>query len=113
MSAAWESELRDGVVSVGSCRSSADELLDLLKGPAWRADALCREYPDLQWFGKSQRTSKAAKAVCAVCLVRAECLSFAMADPGLDGIWGGLTARERSQLHETAPSALDSLTASA
>ena len=113
MNAALASEVRDGVLPVGNCRSNADELLDLLKGPAWRADALCREYPDLQWFGKSQRSSKAAKAVCGACLVRTECLSYAMADPALDGIWGGLTTRERSQRRNGAPDALADLTATA
>lgn len=113
MSAAWTSEVRDGVLTIGNCRSSADELLDLLRGPAWRADALCREYPDLQWFGQSDRSSKAAKAVCGRCLVRKECLSYALADPGIDGVWGGLTTRERAQLRKTAPDSLDRLTATA
>jgi WhiB family redox-sensing transcriptional regulator len=36
-----------------------------------------------------------AKAVCAVCPVRAECLAAALARREPDGIWGGLTATER------------------
>src|SRR5262245_34915758 len=98
MSVVVESGVRDGLVSVGDHRSSVEELLDLMRGPAWRADALCREYPKLGWFAKSDRTAQAAKAVCSRCLVREECLGYAMADAGLDGIWGGLTAKERSML---------------
>ena len=111
MAATWKSEVRDGVVSVGDRRSTASELLDLLKGPGWRSDALCREYPDLHWFGETHRSVKATKAICAACLVRCECLAYAQADPSLQGIWGGLTARERNDLRQTAP--LDRLTASA
>ena len=77
-------------------------MLDLLRGPAWKADALCREYPKLPWFAKSDRSAKAAKAVCGRCLVRNECLAYALADPNLDGIWGGLTRRERGQLRQNA-----------
>lgn len=34
-----------------------------------------------------------AKAVCAACPVRADCLEYGLAEPA--GIWGGRTARER------------------
>lgn len=104
MSLVYESELRDGTVPVGDYRSSAEELLDLLKGPAWKADALCREYPKVAWFGQSERSAKAAKAVCGRCLVRSECLAYALADPHIDGVWGGLTRRERSELRRRTPS---------
>ena len=111
MAATWKSEVRDGVVSVGDCRSTASELLDLLKGPGWRSDALCREYPDLHWFGETHRSVKATKAICQACLVRSDCLAYAQADPSLQGIWGGLTVRERADLRQTGP--LGRLTGSA
>ena len=37
-----------------------------------------------------------AKSVCRNCPVRKPCLTYAMANPSLTGIWGGLTDRERS-----------------
>lgn len=39
-----------------------------------------------------------AKAVCATCTVSAQCLSFALANEIKDGVWGGLTAKERKAL---------------
>ena len=36
-----------------------------------------------------------AKALCAACPVRAECLEFALETGQVHGIWGGLTAQER------------------
>lgn len=39
-----------------------------------------------------------AKKVCAECPYRAACLIFAMEDPELSGIWGGLTEAERFNL---------------
>ena len=110
MAVVWESEVRNGAMAVGDYRSGAEELLDLFGGPAWRADALCREYPKLSWFAQSDKSSAAAKAVCTRCLVRSECLAYALADPTLDGVWGGLTRQERRELHHPVPDA-DRLTA--
>lgn len=103
MTVVWESEVRGGAVPVGDYRSTADELLDLLRGSAWRADALCREYPKVGWFATSEKGSTAAKAVCAKCLVRCECLAYALDDPTLDGVWGGLTSRERRDVRNHIP----------
>lgn len=112
MNSALATEMRGGTVPVGDCRSTIDELLALLEGPAWRADALCREYPQLNWFSEVNGSAKAAKAICAACLVRAECRSYALTHPTLLGIWGGLTTRERQQ-RNAAPDDLDGLTATA
>jgi WhiB family redox-sensing transcriptional regulator len=38
----------------------------------------------------------AAKAVCASCPVRCDCLEVGMSEPR--GVWGGLTAYERRRL---------------
>ena len=71
----------------------------------WFEAAACRE-ADLRLFfdpegeGAKPRAERerAAKAVCSWCPVRRECLIFALATPERYGIWGGLTARERSSL---------------
>lgn len=46
-----------------------------------------------------------AKAVCATCLVRPECLKdslkYSTSQLECYGIWGGLTWRERKELQET------------
>jgi WhiB family transcriptional regulator, redox-sensing transcriptional regulator len=39
-----------------------------------------------------------AKAVCARCRVRQECLEYAMRTRPVQGIWGGLTEAERERL---------------
>jgi WhiB family redox-sensing transcriptional regulator len=50
--------------------------------------------PDMFFPGPWEDPSP-AKAVCAGCPVRQECLSAALARREPDGIWGGLTATER------------------
>lgn len=44
------------------------------------------------------------KAVCASCLVREECLAYALAESITEGVWGGMTTRERRELRSRRPS---------
>jgi WhiB family redox-sensing transcriptional regulator len=66
----------------------------------WRAAAACRfADPDLFFpvsdDGKGLDQVMAAKAICAGCRVRRQCLAFALRTRQVHGIWGGLTERER------------------
>jgi WhiB family transcriptional regulator, redox-sensing transcriptional regulator len=80
--------------------TTADELLGLLDlRPGWWKQAACRRQPLEVFFPLDARSSRAAKAICAVCCVRGQCLEFAMkADPPLKGIFGGTTEQERRAL---------------
>jgi WhiB family redox-sensing transcriptional regulator len=69
----------------------------------WQDHAACRDLDQRLFFeaaheGSSHRALRVrtAKAVCAGCPVRGECLSFALSGPERYGIWGGLTAGERA-----------------
>lgn len=64
--------------------------------PDWHRDAACREHPDVDFFPGLNVSSAPAKAVCAGCLVRHECLEEAYATGERYGIRGGLTVRQRS-----------------
>lgn len=69
----------------------------------WRHRAACREedpelFFPLSEMGPGARQAAEAKAVCARCPVRAECLDYAL-ENGLDhGIFGGLTEEERRRV---------------
>jgi WhiB family transcriptional regulator, redox-sensing transcriptional regulator len=69
----------------------------------WRHGAACRdEDPELFFpiseVGPGARQTADAKAVCARCPVREQCLRYAL-DNGLDhGIFGGTTEAERRAL---------------
>ena len=41
------------------------------------------------------------KKLCARCPVRKQCLEYALANPDLQGIWGGLGPAERNRLRVT------------
>lgn len=62
----------------------------------WMRDALCREYPNVNFFPNTGEQAAPAKSICARCIVRDECLDY-----GLNlkaGIFGGLNWPERDQL---------------
>jgi WhiB family transcriptional regulator, redox-sensing transcriptional regulator len=70
---------------------------------AWQDQAACRGKEVVLFFGPDGERQperdireRKAKAVCAACPVRAECLSYAVARPEKYGTWGGLNEEERS-----------------
>ncbi|MCC7078652.1 MAG: WhiB family transcriptional regulator [Acidimicrobiia bacterium] len=64
----------------------------------WRRLARCRDRdPDVFFPGRGMSTAP-AKAICASCPVRAECLEYALENREKYGIWGGKSERERRQL---------------
>ena len=77
-----------------------DTALDTARHPRddWRADAACREADVNVFFPTTDEEAGPAKAICAACPVRTECLEFALATRQEDGVWGGLTEIERRRL---------------
>lgn len=74
------------------------------RSPAWRRDALCREpHPGVTWFPERGEDARPAQAVCRRCLVIEECRAYAGDDVELQGIWGGLSQRQRQRLHRGDP----------
>lgn len=69
----------------------------------WQTRAECRGpgarlfFPPTYQERKDEREERErrAKAICASCGVRRDCLDYAMSIRELHGIWGGLTEAER------------------
>jgi WhiB family transcriptional regulator, redox-sensing transcriptional regulator len=72
----------------------------------WQRDAACRGPESALFFAPSVPEAKRArdarearaKAICASCRVRAECLDYALRIRDPHGIWGGLNEHERRNL---------------
>jgi hypothetical protein len=50
------------------------------------------------WHDVKPRAVEWAVSVCRSCPVTPECLQFALSDPHLEGVWGGLTVDERAKV---------------
>lgn len=67
----------------------------------WLDAAACKGHATDLWFaerGDNERETKAAKAICAGCPVKDQCLEAALTDNERFGIWGGYTERERRRI---------------
>jgi WhiB family redox-sensing transcriptional regulator len=70
---------------------------------SWVEHARCHQQdPDL-FFDTRVRAERRAKAICASCLVRVDCLALALQSKAEFGVWGGLTSKERSLLLRQTP----------
>src|ERR1700704_3960438 len=66
----------------------------------WGGSAACLEADPELFFpvaahGPGARELARAKAVCAACRVRRQCLQYALATHQLHGVWGGTSEAER------------------
>jgi WhiB family redox-sensing transcriptional regulator len=75
------------------------DLFDLEEDPhPWKAFGNCLGVdPDL-FFPERGDSTKEAKEVCRGCVVREECLEYALTTGEKFGIWGGRSERERRRL---------------
>jgi WhiB family redox-sensing transcriptional regulator len=69
-----------------------------MSSPTWRKRAACRGLDPEVFYPASDEEAEEAKAICGECPVRQLCLEHALAHRERDGIWGGLTERERRRL---------------
>ncbi len=65
---------------------------------SWQESSNCLGVdPDL-FFPERGASTKEAKEVCRGCVVRNDCLEFALANGEKFGIWGGMSERERRRI---------------
>ena len=60
--------------------------------------ALCPQVDTDIFFPEKGESGREAKAVCARCEVRAECLAYALAHGERHGVWGGKGERARQRM---------------
>jgi len=65
---------------------------------SWQDQANCMGVdPDL-FFPERGASTREAKEVCRGCVVRLDCLEYALDNAEKFGIWGGMSERERRRL---------------
>jgi WhiB family redox-sensing transcriptional regulator len=74
----------------------------------WRLEARCAVEPPDDFFPigegpAAQQQARRAKAVCRQCLVREQCLEWAVTHDIRHGVFGGLDERERLALRTPRP----------
>ncbi len=77
-----------------------DLLAELVNRPAWHRRAACRGSGTDLFFPERGQSTERAKALCAGCEVREQCLSVAVADVTTQGVWAGTSERGRRVLRK-------------
>jgi WhiB family transcriptional regulator, redox-sensing transcriptional regulator len=89
------------VIEVADGEDHNVEIVELLSGMedrGWQARANCMGVdPDL-FFPERGASTREAKEVCRGCVVRDDCLEYALDNGEKFGIWGGMSERERRRL---------------
>jgi WhiB family redox-sensing transcriptional regulator len=91
------------VIAAHRSGRSGESLWELLglgspEETAWMAGAVCAQTDPEAFFPAKGERLRPARMVCAACPVRLDCLAYALARPGLEGIWAGTTRNERQAM---------------
>lgn len=72
-------------------------MLPFLKNPeadsSWRERAACRSKGVKDFFGSGP--TRKSRSMCSICVVKQQCLQFALDNEITYGIWGGVDSKER------------------
>jgi len=63
----------------------------------WQDAALCAQADPDEWYPEKGGSSLRAKRICRRCPVRVPCLGYALDHGEAHGVWGGLSAEERTR----------------
>ena len=80
---------------------------------SWQSKANCIGVDPNIFFPERGMSQREAKEVCRGCVVRDDCLEYAMANGEKFGIWGGLSERERRRLRRQRAMARRAITSAA
>jgi len=64
----------------------------------WREEAACTGMDTDIFFPLQGKSTVQARKICGRCLVRADCLNYAITTNQLRGMWGGMLRRDRYQV---------------
>ena len=65
---------------------------------SWQTRANCMGVDPELFFPERGASTREAKEVCRGCVVREDCLEYAIANGEKFGIWGGMSERERRRV---------------
>lgn len=92
-------------MSSNSANPMTEKLLEFSRQESWMETALCREIGGDFWHpdegeGQTYATNRALE-ICRDCPVRVQCLSYAMNNNEMLGVWGGTTPSERKRMRRS------------
>ncbi len=83
---------------VNELRSRAGTMPQIPIDVSWQEQSACNDHDVKMFFPENGAGVKKAKAICAECEVRNECLEYALLNNIPHGVWGGASERQRVQI---------------
>lgn len=77
------------------------QLLDKLgldEDQDWQKQAVCLDQKVDLFFPERGANTQEAKKICAACIVRSECLEYALENNIKEGVFGGMSTRDRRRI---------------
>ena len=65
---------------------------------AWRSNGACQGLDAEIFYPENEDHAEFALSVCGECAVRIACLDYALDTREQQGVWGGVTARDRRKM---------------
>jgi WhiB family transcriptional regulator, redox-sensing transcriptional regulator len=79
--------------------TSTLELLEAIRSPSdWMSQGACRGKDPMIFFPTQGGSLRPARDICRECMVREQCLEYAVYHAELDGVWAGTCEGERRQI---------------
>lgn len=75
--------------------------IQALEDRTWQNKANCMGVDPELFFPERGASTREAKEVCRGCVVKGDCLEYALANGEKFGIWGGLSERERRKVRRS------------
>jgi len=102
----WGARLAESLNGLLDDLDAIEDFAPVAEHLSWKMAGACYgsflpEFWPGNYSGEYRRQIALAKSVCAGCVVRAECLTYALETEQPFGVWGGLTAIERRRLRNT------------
>lgn len=66
----------------------------------WRPLGACKGSDTGLFYSDLEEPTREAKAICRGCPVRAECLEYALVCRETEGVWGGMSEKERRRVEK-------------
>ena len=73
---------------------------DFVDASEWMQNANCKDEDPNMFLSSKPEVIATVKKICARCVVKEECLTYALKNAIEDGVWGGLSEKERRALRQ-------------
>ena len=93
----WRAKGPSPFAATNGSRNFVGNLVSGFNDAKWMDEALCAQTNPESFYPERGGPNREAKKVCDMCPVQTDCLNWAIEHNESEGIWGGMSAKERAR----------------